>query len=321
MTGTVAILGTRYPDFAIESAVLGTDTTLIGGDGASASDIVELAAGASVVIAGSRPWFSADVIAALDDCRGIVRSGIGVDSVDLAAAQEAGMWVVNVPDYGTEAVAQHALGLALAASRRVVEAHQIVVSGSWGFDSLRPLHLPSSMTAGVVGYGRIGRRVAQLLEAVGFGRILVHEPLQSEMEPAHEATSLGDLLSRADVVTLHAAASDHEPLLGPSEIGRMRAGSVLVNTSRGSLVDPDALAAGLARGAPRVAALDVFRPEPPDLTPLAAHRDRLILSPHIAWYSEETQTELRRRSAEEARRILNGERPLHPVVSPERTPS
>ena len=178
---------------------------------------------------------------------------------------------------------------------------------------LRPMHLPSALTAEVIGYGRIGQRVAESLRAVGFGRILIHDPYVADVN-----VDLDDLLGQSDVVTLHAPGpSDGSPLLGSQEIARMKRGSILVNTARGSLVDPTALALGLTEGRLRVAALDVFSPEPPDLAAFADVEDHLILSPHSAWYTEESQADLRAKSAWEARRILEGQEPLHAVVRPE----
>jgi len=318
MVHRIAILGTRYPDFAIEEEVLGSmGVEIVSAAGGDADEIEAAAATATVIVAGSRPQFTREVLQRLSGCRAIVRSGIGVDSVDLPAASDFGIMVVNVPDYGTEAVAQHTLALALAGTRRLVEGDLIVKSGGWGFPSLRPLHLPNTMTAGVVGFGRIGRRVADLLVSVGFGRVLACDAWIDPEGPNVEASSLDELLSTADLVTLHAPGpANGRPLLGHAELARMRQGSVLVNTARGSLIDSSELAVALARGAPRIAALDVYTPEPPDLDILDPVRDRLVLTPHMAWYSEETQSDLRRKSAEEARRILTGETPLHLVALP-----
>jgi len=314
----VALLGTRYPDLSIEEEVFGPagiETIVVGAD--DIDEIVAATAGVAAIVAANRPRFTRQLLERLD-CRVIVRAGIGVDSVDLDAARDLGYTVANVPDYGTEAVAQHTLALALAATRRLVEADRIVRSGGWGFADLRPLHVPSAMTAGVVGFGRIGRRVADLLGAVGFGSVVAHDAYVDPAASGTEARTLSELLAQSDVVCLHAPVPDDGgPLLGPAEIGSMRRGSALVNTSRGALVDQTALADGLEAGAPRVAALDVFAPEPPDLTPFRGVEDRLILSPHMAWYTDESQADLRRKSAEETVRIITGAGPAYPIVVPE----
>lgn len=318
MPQRVAILGTRYPDFSIEEGILGVQgVEIVSGPGSTPDEIAELAGDAAVIIAGSAPGFTREVLGRLRQCRAIVRSGIGVDSVDLVAAAESGFWVINVPDYGTEAVAQHALAMVLAGSRRLNDADRIVKDGGWGFSELRPLHLPGAMTAGIVGFGRIGRRVAELMSAVGFGRVLVCDPLSP---PEVAVVPLERLLTESDVVSLHAPPpAGEQPLLGAGQLSRMKPGSILVNTSRGALIDDRALAVALAAGAPRLAALDVFRPEPPDLAVLEPVRDRLLLSPHMAWYTEQSEASLRRQAAEEALRILRGSAPLNRVVEPQET--
>jgi D-3-phosphoglycerate dehydrogenase len=314
---TVAILGTRYPDFSLEEEVLGDlDVVIVSGAGATADEIVEVAGDAEVILAGSGPRFDAATIPRLA-CRGIVRNGVGVDTVDLDAARAAGIWVARVADYGTEAVALHTVTLALAGVRRLVEADRRVRSGSWGFAELRPLHLPSALVAGVVGYGRIGRRVSELLLALGFD-VMVHDPLVPVEAPRVRASSLDDLLGGSDVVSLHAPPpEDGSALIGARELGLMRAGAVLVNTARGALVDHQALVAALAAGRPQTAALDVHAHEPVDPSSYAGVADRVVFTPHMAWYTEESERDLRLKAAQEARRILAGERPRDVVVEPE----
>ena len=312
---TVAILGTRYPDFAIEQEVLGPlGVSLVSGDGESAAAIVEVAQDAVVVLAGSRPRFDADVMERLS-CRGIVRYGIGTDSIDLAAARRHGIAVARVSDYGTEAVAFHAVSLALAQLRGLAEADRGVRSGTWGIASLRPLHQPSGLTAGVVGYGRIGRRAAQYLRGMGM-RVVAHDAYSEvPAQDGVEAVDLDHLLETSDVVSLHAPGNqDGSPLLDADRLARMRPGSVLVNTARGSLVDLKALVAGLRTGRPARAALDVFPQEPPDLSTLEDVAERVLLTPHMAWYTEESETDMRRKAAAETARLLRGEPLADPVV-------
>lgn len=312
---TVAILGTRYPDFAIEQEVLGPlGVSLVSGDGESAAAIVEVARDAVVVLAGSRPRFDADVMERLS-CRGIVRYGIGTDSIDLDAARRHGIAVARVSDYGTEAVAFHAVSLALAQLRGLAEADRGVRSGTWGIASLRPLHQPSGLTAGVVGYGRIGRRAAQYLRGMGM-RVVAHDAYSDvPAQDGVEAVDLDHLLETSHVVSLHAPGNqDGSPLLDADRLARMRPGSVLVNTARGSLVDLKALVEGLRAGRPARAALDVFPQEPPDLSALEDVAERVLLTPHMAWYTEESETDMRRKAAAEAARLLRGEPLADPVV-------
>ena len=314
---TVAILGTRYPDFRIEESILGPHgATLMAGDGATGDAIVEQASGATVVLAGSGPRFDAATIDRLT-CRGIVRYGVGVETIDVEAAERAGMWVANVPDYGTDAVALHSVTLMLAALRRLPQADDIVKSHRWGFAELRPLHAPQTLTVGIVGFGRIGRRVAEMLQPFGFNLVAFDAHLDAAtVRPEVRSVTFDELISISDVVTLHAPGnSDGSVLLGPAEIGRMKPGSVLVNTARGSLVDPDALEAGLLAGAPAFAALDVYPDEPPG-GHLGELGTRVLLTPHMAWYTEESEHDLRAKAAHEAVRIIQGRAPVNLVAAP-----
>jgi D-3-phosphoglycerate dehydrogenase len=317
----VAILGTRFQDFDVERAVLG-EVELAFGPGSTREEIIEVATGADVILAGAAPRFDAETLDAVG-CRAIVRLGVGLDGIDLDRARTLGMWVVNVPDYGTEAVALHAVTLTLASLRRLTTADRHLRQGSWGVGDLRPLHLPSSLVVGIVGFGRIGRRVAAMLAGVGFAKFLVSDPIA---EPSDVSSTLGEvptrlvgmgeLLSGSDVVTLHAPPPSHGHMLGTGELRTMREGSILVNTARGALVDTSALIGALQEGRPGFAALDVFEGEPPDVAIFEPVSDRVILTPHMSWYTEESELALRKQAAAEANRILASQQPLHAVVSP-----
>jgi D-3-phosphoglycerate dehydrogenase len=163
-----------------------------------------------------------------------------------------------------------------------------------------------------------------MLTGLGFQRFLIADPMveQSDVSAALAVATavlvtLGELLAGSDVVMLHAPTPEGGGyLLGVHELGSMKEGSALVNTARGALVDTSALIDALGGGRPAVAALDVFETEPPDPTVFESVADRILLTPHMSWYTEETEEELRRKAATEARRILAGEPPLHPLVTP-----
>jgi D-3-phosphoglycerate dehydrogenase len=316
-TPTVAVVGARWPDLSVEIEVLEPLGVQLRQDPGTDPQALHTAiAGADVVLAGPAPRLDEAALAAFGGI-GVVRYGVGSDNVDLVAARRRGIWVVIVPDYGTEAVALHAITLTLACLRKLVVADRIVRTDRWGIAPLRPLHLPESLTAGIVGYGRIGRRVAELFTALGFQRVLATSSIELPIDEGTERSSLPDLLQACDVVTLHTpATADGSALLDRSRLEMMRDGSILVNTARGSLVDTIALVEGLATGRPALAGLDVVDPQPPDMAAFAGVEDRVIFTPHMAWYSEESEYVLRRSAAEEARRLLMGEDPLHPVVTP-----
>ncbi len=313
----VAVMGTRFADFSVEQRVLG-DVQIVSGPGRSRDEILSVAADADVILAGAAPRFDAATIAGLRG-RGIVRLGVGVDSVDLDAARQQGIWVAYVPDYGTEAVALHTVTLVLAAMRRLPMAERRIRSGEWGFQPFRPMHLPSASTAGLIGFGRIGRRVGELLTGLGFGTILAADPMLDAATADRcgvTRAEVAQVLAESDVVSLHAPPPASGPLIGGEELAAMKPGAAIVNTARGALIDTAALVTALAAGRPGVAALDVYSPEPPDVSVFSPVADAVILTPHMAWYTVETERDMRLQGAEAALRILEGDAPRHPVVTP-----
>ena len=242
----------------------------------------------------------------MPSCRAVVRYGVGVDTVDVEAATARGVWVVNVPDYGTAEVADHTLALMLALLRGVVVLDRSVRAGDWDDRAAGELRRLSSLTLGVVGCGRIGTAVAERAAAHGL-RVLGFDP--EGVRPPAEPVGLAALLAAADVVTLHAplAPATHH-LIDPA---RMRPGAFLVNTARGGLVDSAALLAALESGHLAGAALDVFEHEPPP-SELVRH-PRVIATPHAAWRSRESELALKTEVAREALRVIGGEVPRSPV--------
>lgn len=314
----VAILGTRYADFSVEEEVLAAaGARLVSGAGHSFDEVVDVASNADVILAGSAPRFDARTLSALS-CRGIVRYGVGTERIDLDAARARNIWVARVADYGTEAVATHAVAMVLAAMRRLRQADQRVRSGQWEFASLRPLHLPSASTAGVIGFGRIGRHAAKQLAGLGF-RVLAYDPIfpPRPADAYAESASLDDMFEQADVISIHMPGEPSgKPFFDSERLARLRPGSILVNTSRGSLIDADALRAALQAGRPAFVALDVYATEPANAALFEGLEDVTLLSPHMAWYTEESERDLRIKAAAEALRLLRGERPLEVVVEP-----
>ncbi len=317
----VAILGTRYQGFDIEERALARfGATIVSDAGADPEAILAAAATADVVLAGSAPKFTAPVLAGLR-CRGIVRYGVGTDSIDLEAARAHHIAVARVSDYGTEAVAFHAVATACALVRRLPDADRAIRAGTWGFADLRPLHLPSSLTAGVVGFGRIGRQAATYLLGLGFSVCAFDEYVDVPADSGVRDVDLDTLLQSSDIVLLHAPGQqDGAPLLDAGRLALMRPGSVLVNTARGTLVDIPALVDGLKAGRPGRAALDVFPAEPVDVAAFAGVEEQVLLTPHMAWYTDESEADMRRKAADEAARLLAGEPLRDPVVVPDTPP-
>ncbi|HZU16437.1 MAG TPA: C-terminal binding protein [Candidatus Dormibacteraeota bacterium] len=312
VTDTVAVFGS----LDVERAVLGplgldlvpapaTDEATLAREAASAAAIL-------VVYAGiTEPVIAA---AARAGCRVIARCGIGVDNIDLEAATRHGIQVTNVPDYCLDEVADHTLALLLCAARGLLPATNAVRDGAWQVPRGGIRRLQGRRLA-LVGTGRIGRRVGARARAFGLEVIGFDPYLTSwDLEGTERASSLVEAISEADFISLHAPLTpENYHLIDAAAVAAMRRAPVLVNTARGGLVDLEAALRGLEEGRLSALALDVTEVEPlPADHPLRRH-PRALITPHMAFYSEEAEHELRRRAAEEVARAIRGEPPRCPV--------
>jgi D-3-phosphoglycerate dehydrogenase len=280
-------------------------------------DVVRESDGAAVLINQYAP-ITAKVLDALPSLRLVVRYGVGVDTVAVDAATRRGVWVANVPDYGTEEVADHALALALALLRGVAFLDRSVRAGRWSYEEARPLHRLRTLTFGVVGCGAIGTAVAARAAALGMRVVGCDIRAGRATAAGIEELTLDELLRAADVVSLHAHLDGRSAgLIGERALAQMKPSAVLVNTARGGLVDSSALLAALERGGLAGAGLDVLDAEPPTraAAALAVH-PRVVTTPHAAWYSEESFAALKTEVAREAVRVVDGGAPRSPVNAP-----
>lgn len=255
---------------------------------------------------------TAEHIAALGDgVRVIGRAGTGLDAIDLEAARARGLFVYHTPDYCTGEVATHALALILAVQRRLVEADRQARTDFTGWRALTPIPPLDALTAGVVGGGRIGRAVAtRLLPFVK--AVVVYDPyIDSVPEPLERVDSLDDLLRRSDILTLHMPLTpETRGMIGAREIGLMPQGAIVVNVSRGGLVDEGDLRAALESGRLAGAGLDVLATEPPPADDPILGAPRLTLSPHFAWYSSVSEVRVRTQAIDGVIACLAGDTPL-----------
>lgn len=258
---------------------------------------------------------SRPMIEAMQQCRVIVRYGVGVDNIDSQAAKEKGIYVANVPDYGSEDVAEHALALLLAATRRIATRNRDVRDGQWGIGQREPMFRLAGKILGVVGFGRISRCFIQKASGIGFKRILVVDPLLTD-EQASQAgvtrVNLDTLCREADFISLHAPLTpDTHHLIGEAELAKMKPSAVLVNTSRGGLIDEQALINALLQKRIFAAGLDVFESEPLSAKSPLLQMDNTLCTDHTAWFTEESVVELQSKAAHEVRRAFEGEHPLN----------
>ncbi|GAB4185172.1 MAG: C-terminal binding protein [Thalassobaculales bacterium] len=259
-------------------------------------------------------WVTPEVVRRLKRCRILVRAGVGYDQIDLRATGAAGIPVCNVPDYGTSEVADHAIALMLAAWRGITAYDTALKADPTRWDwQIRPdIRRLRGRRLGIVGLGRIGTATALRAKAFGLA-VAAYDPyLPSGQEIAvgvERVDRLTDLMAGCDIISIHTPLNEEtRGLIGEAALAAMAEGSVLVNTARGGVIDLDALDQALRRGRPAIAALDVLPYEPPHDHPLIrAYRDgeewlanRLILTPHAAWYSRESQSDARRKAMETA---------------------
>ena len=268
------------------------------------------------------------VISRLSNCRVIARGGVGYDAVDFRFAGKQGIPVCNVPDYGVDEVADQAIGMMIALNRGFLKVERGLKSSlePWDCRAVQPVKRLSGATLGIVGLGRIGQAAAQRARAMRM-RVIAYDPyLRPGTEKVFgvEMVSFEELLSTSDVVSLHTPLTkETEGLIDNDALSRMKSDSILVNTSRGSVVDTAALAQALRSGKISAAGIDVLPIEPPSkdepLIQLWREADEtnvnLIITPHTAFYSAEAMLEIRTKTATEVARALRGEKLVNCVNS------
>lgn len=263
-------------------------------------DVIEAGAGAHGLIVQYAP-ITRKVFEALPELRAVGRYGVGVDTIDVPAATEHGVLITNVPDYGTEEVSDHAISLALSAARGIAHLDRGVRGGDYSLEPAQPLFRLRDRVFGVVGLGNIGAATARKAQGVGF-RVIGSDPAfePGTMTPGGvEVVDFEGVLAESDIISLHAPLTrGTHHLIGADALSKMRRRTILVNTSRGPLVDTAALVEALTEGSIGGAALDVFEQEPLPHDSALRGLENVTLTPHAAWYSEESYVELKRRVVE-----------------------
>lgn len=319
---TVVVTDHDFDDLSIEREVLAdvaevVELTDVGAeaDDAAAAEALERADG----VLNLRYDLGADRVERMERCRIIARYGIGVDNVDTEAAAERGVYVTNVPNYCVEEVATHAVALTLALARDLKRYDASVAAGEWNRSAAGPLSRLSTRTMGVVGYGAIGRAVGERAAALGMD-VVASDPYLTpddlEDDPA-TLVEFEEVLESADYVSVHSPLTDEtRGMFGADAFDRMKESASLVNVARGPIVDGGALLEALDAGEIAGAGLDVFPDEPPASDDPLRDHERVVATPHVAWYSEEANTERRRTAAETVRTALRGEKPPNVVNEP-----
>jgi len=314
----VAITDYTFPSLEIEQSILEAAGAQVRvGNDKQVAALKILVADADAVITQFAP-VNAEAISAMERARVIVRYGIGVDNVDLKAAQERGIPVCNIPDYCIDEVADHTLAFILTTTRQVVPNTLHIRDGQWGLatplDQMRTLR---DQTVGIVGFGRIGREVAARLGSFKSRRLVfdAYVPAEAVRAAGCEPVTLDELLEQSDIVTLHCPSTPQtKKLLNEESLGRMKRGAIVINLARGDLIDTPSLVAALQSGQISAAALDVFDQEPIPADSLLRSLPNVIAASHIASASPKSVRTLRETVAKIAAMALRGE-PLPNIVN------
>jgi D-3-phosphoglycerate dehydrogenase len=313
----VLVTDADYPDRGdIERPILeGAGFELSIAQCRTPEQVIQAGQDATVLMTQYAP-ITREVLKALPNVRLVIRYGVGVDNIDLKAAEELGVWVANVPDYGVSEVATHALGMALALIRHLPSFDRQVHSGGWHYRETGAVHRPSTLTLGVIGHGRIGSRMAQL-GAPSFERVLACDPYLSDSAFPDNVQRVDHdgLFRQSHVVSLHVPLTDEtRQMVDRHRLAQMPRGSYLVNTARGPVLDLDAVLEALDNGHLAGAALDVLPQEPPPKGHPVLGHPRVLLTPHSAFYSVEAEEELRRKMAVNVVDWAQKGRPTYVVV-------
>ena len=316
MAPTVVIAYPGFGDIRIEEEILSTidaNVSHLGNTDTPAAREVVAQADALMVTLQPVP---AELIAIMERCRIVSRVGTGLDAIDINAATKHGIWVTYVPDYAVDEVSTHAIASLLAHARGFPRLLESTRRGEWGNKVVAPIHRLQGQTLGVVGYGRIGRAVGVKAHGLGL-EVNVHDPYLASLPPDSSYARLVDwetLLLTSDYVSLHVPLTDGtHHIINAESLSQMKSTAFLINTARGALIDEDALLKAVRSGQIGGAALDVLSAEPPPVDHPLLHEDRIWITPHSAWYSEESMEDMRTRGAEEVVRVLQGQNPRNPV--------
>jgi D-3-phosphoglycerate dehydrogenase len=245
----------------------------------------------------------------LPKCKVVARYGVGVDSIDLRAATDLGIIIANVPDYCIDEVASHAVAMMLTLTRKTAFFDRKVKSSQWDFRQGTPIHRIQGKTLGLIGCGKIGFEVAKRISAFGV-KVMAFDPYIQRTGEKIELTDLETVLRKSDFISIHCPLNDStQHLIGDQEFQKMERKPLLINTSRGPIVNEKALIQALEEGRISGAGLDVLETEPPDSKNPMLKMENVIFSPHVGFYSEESISELKRRTARNVSDVLRGRWP------------
>ena len=316
MKPKVVIAYTGFGDIEIEKKILSEiDAEIIHSENLSSPEALEAVKSADAVMVTLQKVTS-EIIDTMGRCRIISRLGTGLDSIDIPAATKRGIWVTYVPDYSIDEVSAHAIALMMSLARGIPFLAQATRNGTWNSAAWGPIYRLKDQTLGVLGLGRIGQATAEKGRGLGL-KVIAHDPYANQEVADKLGVRLVDLdtLTReSDYISLHSPLLDStHHIVNADFLSKMKPSAYVINAARGPLIDEDALLEAVRAGTIAGAGLDVLAIEPIDPHSPLLKEDRIIVTPHAAWYSEQAKLDLRARGAEEVVRILSGQPPRAPA--------
>jgi D-3-phosphoglycerate dehydrogenase / 2-oxoglutarate reductase len=316
MKWKVVIIDNREEGFELEEKAFALeDVKLIICPSMNEDELIEIVKDASVVIFTSSQ-INEKVINHLENCKLLIRYGVGLDNVDLKAASGKGIYVCNTPNYGTYAVAEHAFALLMCLNSKLAILDHNVRSHIWDMESIQPIHSLRYKTLGIVGFGNIGRYMCNMALAFDM-KVVIYDPYINE-DSANKykgiKVSFDDLVDISDHISLHTPLTEEtKHLFNKNVFQKMKSRSTIINTSRGGLINQLDLISALKSERISGAALDVFENEPLDLNNELLTLRNVVLTPHVAWYTEESIVNLHQEVINDVIRVLNGTPPQNAV--------
>jgi len=293
---------------------IGTD--LIIADCSTVQDVINICRDADGIMVNLAPMPS-EVINQLERCKVISRYGVGYDNVDVTSCTKKGIYLANVPDYCAEEVSDQALALLLACARKVVRCDKQVRDGQWNIENTDPIYRIAGKTFAFLGFGTIGRCLYRKIKGFNFSRILIYDPYidaETIRSIGAEKVELKEALGSGDFISIHMPLNNETRcIINASSFAMMKQTAIIINTSRGAIIDEKALIDALINGQINSAGLDVHIKEPLDKDNPLMKIKNCILTNHIGWYSEESMRELKRKVAENIKAVLLSGKPKYPI--------
>lgn len=313
----IVILDDRFETYEEEKKVLESiEAEIVFSNCVTCQEIVEVCKDADGIIVDLAPM-PAEVIEQLKRCKVISRYGVGYDNVDVAACTNKGIYLTNVPDYCAEEVSDHALALLMACARKVARRDAQVRAGQWNIGNADPIYRITGKTFTFLGFGMIGRCLYRKIQGFGFSRILIYDPfIDAETIKSMGADKVDwkEALNDADFISVHMPLNDKtRGIIDSTAFGMMKPTAIIVNTSRGPVIDEKALIEALTKGQINSAGLDVYTKEPLDKVSPLMKIENCVLTDHVGWYSEEGMSELKRKAAGNIKDVLLTGKPKYPV--------